>query len=216
MPKIKNADDVAFLTFEGGGGKGVTYVGAIRALEELGILPIPFVTQGPRDDTRYESILIGPDPKFVLDGDHLQKQNAKIKGVSGASAGAITALLITLGHSALSLWSLLKRRHDFEALYDAPFPGLLRGVVANQPVRVFNRNLGVKDEAGREQAVRRRVQSEIPVLYGIIPFKQLIRRAKDKVAFIKKLQRVRVSWLDICIRFFTTGDCFPGLSSGAT
>lgn len=135
---------------------------------------------------------------------------SRSEGVSGASAGAITALLITIGHSALSLWSLLKRRHDFEALYDAPFPGLLRGVVASQPVRVFNRNLGVKDEAGREQVVRRRVQSEIPVLYGIIPFKQLIRRAKDKAAFIKKIaaRESELAWYLYNI-FYDRG-LFPG------
>lgn len=35
------AKDIRFLALEGGGGRGVTYLGAIRALEELGILGVP-------------------------------------------------------------------------------------------------------------------------------------------------------------------------------
>jgi NTE family protein len=33
-------DKIKYLAFEGGGGKGVAYLGAIEALEEKGVLPI--------------------------------------------------------------------------------------------------------------------------------------------------------------------------------
>ena len=37
--RLKSAD-VKYLSLEGGGGKGVTYLGAIEALEALKVLPI--------------------------------------------------------------------------------------------------------------------------------------------------------------------------------
>ena len=70
MPKL-TPDEVQYLAFEGGGGKGVAFLGAIRALEsikinDVGILPI------------------------------LPEGNNQIKGITGASAGAITALFLSI------------------------------------------------------------------------------------------------------------------------
>jgi NTE family protein len=59
--------DIKFIAFEGGGGKGIVYLGAIRALEAVKKLPL---SKKNRDN---------PD----LKGDLLT-------GISGASAGAIT------------------------------------------------------------------------------------------------------------------------------
>lgn len=68
-------NEVQFLAFEGGGGKGVTYMGAIKAMEELKILGLP-----------------GRD---------------KIKGIAGASAGAITAFFLSMGFRSGSLETLI-------------------------------------------------------------------------------------------------------------
>ncbi|MBA3899309.1 MAG: hypothetical protein H0X62_03720 [Bacteroidetes bacterium] len=38
--KRLNKDQVRYLTFEGGGGKGVAYLGAIEFLEEIKLIPI--------------------------------------------------------------------------------------------------------------------------------------------------------------------------------
>jgi predicted acylesterase/phospholipase RssA len=72
-------DDVAYLALEGGGGKGVTYLGAIRALERMEILPIDIRRPGEN----------------------------QIIGISGASAGAITALLLSLGLNSRRIADLL-------------------------------------------------------------------------------------------------------------
>jgi len=62
------ARDVRYLCFQGGGGKGAVYLGALDALEYKKLLPI--VPAG------------------------------QIKGICGASAGAITALLVACGFTA--------------------------------------------------------------------------------------------------------------------
>lgn len=68
MGAIKN------IVFEGGGGKGAIYVGAIRALEH----------------------------KFTK-GNALISENSLIEGLGGSSAGSITAFVLSLGLSAKDL-----------------------------------------------------------------------------------------------------------------
>ena len=88
------------LAFEGGGGKGVTFLGAVRALERHGILPIDIARRG---------------------------QN-QIKGISGASAGAISALLIGMGLNAAQLSEILNRPETFTAFFDDPRRGYSRSI----------------------------------------------------------------------------------------
>lgn len=104
MAKIRSPKDVMYLSFEGGGGMGVAYVGALKAMEELGILPI---VRGKREKNQ-------------------------IKGISGASAGAITALTIALGITADTLNKYyLSKPEIFNAFFDDPKPGIIRGVGDN-------------------------------------------------------------------------------------
>ena len=84
--------DVHYLSFEGGGGKGFVYTGAIRALQDKGILRFP---NGRLDPT-------GP-----------------IKGISGASAGAITAMLLSIGYDADAITRLM-RSNNFNRFFDLP------------------------------------------------------------------------------------------------
>ncbi len=73
MVKISK-EDVRYLAFEGGGGKGIAYIGALQALEELGILS--YIKKEVNGQT---SIRLNPN---------------KILGVSGTSAGSMSALLV--------------------------------------------------------------------------------------------------------------------------
>jgi predicted acylesterase/phospholipase RssA len=73
-------DQVHYLAFEGGGFKGIAYVGAIKVMEDLGILDKP-----------------GPPPA------DLHKKNEKIYGFSGTSVGAFVSFLLTLGHNSDSI-----------------------------------------------------------------------------------------------------------------
>lgn len=100
-----------YLVFEGGGGKGNAYLGAILVLEEKGYLPIR------NNDSK----------KFI--------------GVAGASAGAITALMVALGLSSddieyESIKSINKmdlyngKGFEFNDFFseDNPSPGAYRGI----------------------------------------------------------------------------------------
>jgi len=98
--RISRPQDVEFLALEGGGGKGVTYLGAVRALEQLGVLPIDINRPGSN----------------------------QIKGISGASAGAITALMLAMGLDSAELQRMLSNSSTFTGFFDAPRPGIYRVV----------------------------------------------------------------------------------------
>lgn len=78
MTKVSK-ENVKYLAFEGGGGKGITYLGALQALEELGI--------------------ISHVPKKKGDQTYPRLDSTKIKGVAGTSIGSLTALLIACGYN---------------------------------------------------------------------------------------------------------------------
>ncbi len=103
MPKIPDIKEVSYLALEGGGGKGVTYLGAIRALDELGVLPIDITRPGRN----------------------------QIKGISGSSAGAITALMLAMGLSTKNIEEILSRSQDFIDFFDDPAVGITRLVDQN-------------------------------------------------------------------------------------
>lgn len=89
---MKKKSDIKYLSFEGGGGKGNAYLGAIYSLQDIGIL------------------------KYVN-----SKLSGNIKGISGASAGAITAFFIGSGFNAAELHHLVTK--DFNRFFDYPIVG---------------------------------------------------------------------------------------------
>jgi len=105
----KNIDinSIEYLCFGGGGGKGMANVGALLALERVNLLPI----------------------KISIENGINTSQN-KIKGLSGASAGAFTALSIALGYSAQDLMSLFTN-YNFDKIYEKPEIGKARMVKDN-------------------------------------------------------------------------------------
>jgi NTE family protein len=100
------AGDVHYLAFEGGGGKGVVYLGALLAMESIGILDAP-----------------------KLPSLRMRRQ---LLGLSGSSAGAITAFLVALGVKASDLANILSNPATFNAFYDGPDKGKLRVVKRNK------------------------------------------------------------------------------------
>jgi predicted acylesterase/phospholipase RssA len=103
MPKIKSPSDIQFLALEGGGGKGAAYLGAIQFLETKGVLPIKLNSQGTN----------------------------QIKGISGASAGAITALFLAVGYTSPEIEQILDGKkmpwggsYDFRKFLDNPYPSV--------------------------------------------------------------------------------------------
>lgn len=118
--------DVQYLAFEGGGGKGSLYLGVLNVLERRGLLP-----------------LSGPPA------------NRQIKGISGASAGAITALLMALGYDSTRVQALLNQKGLFNRFFDAPECGWYRGVDPQfQPIRLTDLR-GTTADAQRAEVLER-------------------------------------------------------------
>ena len=86
MVKVSKTD-VNFISFEGGGGKGLTYLGALQALEELNI--VSYTTKKKNNQT------------------YNRLDTSKIKGVSGTSVGSLTALLLSCGHNSTEVKEIL-------------------------------------------------------------------------------------------------------------
>ena len=80
--KHLDPSNIQFLSFQGGGGKGFAYLGAIKALGE--IIKLPSLDQSTNN----------------------KKQ---ILGVAGASAGALTAMMVAIGMSPDDIRESLKR-----------------------------------------------------------------------------------------------------------
>ncbi len=97
MPKQHNPADISYLAFEGGGGKGIVYLGVIKALEEVFTPPRPQGRLLPHPGIDDLPVIDFPKGLFDLSQPIAQR---KLKGVSGSSAGAITALMVALGMSS--------------------------------------------------------------------------------------------------------------------
>lgn len=82
--------EIEYLCFEGGGAKGTGYLGAIVALEELGLLPLQ------------------------------TGNNSNIKGISGASIGSIVGMGIGMGYTAKDLNARLIKDQALKALHAEP------------------------------------------------------------------------------------------------
>ena len=98
-PRKLKVGDVKYLSLEGGGGKGAAYLGALAAFADLGILKPIKGSKGPKD--------------YVID-------NNKIKGIAGASAGAITATLLACGVSLDWLHTFTNNFTVLGNFYDPP------------------------------------------------------------------------------------------------
>ena len=98
MAKIKHPKDVTYLSFQGGGGLGFAYLGAVQALEALAVLPVG-------------------------------REGGQLKGISGTSAGAITAMFLALGCNSKDLENIFNANEDFDRFYDPPLMGKTRGLI---------------------------------------------------------------------------------------
>lgn len=112
---VKNPKNIRYLAFEGGGGKGAAYLGAIEELERNGVLP-----------SKSELSPSGSE---------------QIKGFSGSSAGALTAFLLCIGHSSSNIRKMVMDKKALQALYEDPEPGMLRGIRGNKYLEMVAPNI---------------------------------------------------------------------------
>lgn len=92
--------EVSYLSFEGGGGKGGAYLGALAALAEPGL-------------EFFQTRIVGDGVDHFLDV-------RKIRGIAGASAGAITAALIASGYGLRELYDFMTDESLLASFYDDP------------------------------------------------------------------------------------------------
>jgi|WetSurMetagenome_2_1015567.scaffolds.fasta_scaffold05352_4 predicted acylesterase/phospholipase RssA len=109
MSKIESIDDVKYLVFEGGGGKGVLFLGALEAFESSnlkGILPIG-------------------------------SGNSQIKGLAGSSIGALFAYLLALGWSKKKIENLwFNSKLPLSILDHHAMPDSFTAVISDGPTQV--------------------------------------------------------------------------------
>jgi predicted acylesterase/phospholipase RssA len=106
------AEDVSYLSFQGGGAKGAAYLGALTALAQADIF-----SRIDADKKKF------PRAKFdwVLGNFVKGRANRKIAGISGASAGAITAVLVACGYSIREVFEFVAGRSSpILQFYDKP------------------------------------------------------------------------------------------------
>lgn len=102
-----NPEEVKYLVFEGGGGKGFAYLGALRALQDKQIL-------------KY----LKPDAALPATADgnrHGRLDFRRLRGVGGASAGAITAFLLSIGYTPTELAALMAQKETFLSFFDGGY-----------------------------------------------------------------------------------------------
>ena len=139
--------EVEYLVFEGGGGKGVLYKGAIQALEEENVID-PLGTIPNPDDLQHQLHRPKAEEFKPALGEKSDVKGERVKGIAGSSAGAITAVLLGMGFSSENLGKFLSE-NDFTEFLDVrpkhhvePWPGVHEG---NRVVR--------RDELVARQAV---------------------------------------------------------------
>lgn len=176
---------VQYLSFEGGGGKGLIYVGAIKALENLGIL-------------RFQNDKLDP--------------LGQIKGVAGASAGAITATLLSIGYNSTQIQDALSRT-NLNRLFDLPvlpsqLPKLETGCAQRNDIPVvFIDFLNGLLKKIFEKLIDK-VKGNVPIVLKPVfnPMMEMLKevmatiRKENKditVAFMKKLLTSSVAWENV-------------------
>lgn len=111
MDKISlTGDRVKYLVFEGGGGLGMVYTGAIEALE--GVLGTNPSLSGPSE-------VVYPRGLFPINEDR-PIESRPFRGACGASAGAITAFMLAIGMTSYEIDQTLEELYD--VIYDLGDP----------------------------------------------------------------------------------------------
>ena len=114
---------IRYLALEGGGGKGNAYGGALKALRKYGVLKYDAKNSVPHYDTNKK----GGRTIYMLDPQ-------KLAGVSGTSAGAITAMLVSIGLTPEQI-AALQNTIDFDS-------ALKRKKMRQKPVSFGNKVIG--------------------------------------------------------------------------
>jgi NTE family protein len=138
-------DQVKYLALEGGGGKGFAFIGALQALEALQLLqyadtgqlqgesPVKWMREMPKRISRTQ-VLSSTGP---------------IKGISGASAGAITALLLSCGYSPADILAIMAS-FKFDKFFEKPNPRVVPRIQTDRKSADYSGVMAVPNEPGKQ------------------------------------------------------------------
>jgi predicted acylesterase/phospholipase RssA len=112
--------NVHYLCFEGGGGKGPIYLGATKALCELGVLE--YITKNVNSNEVFRL-----DPK-------------KIYGVAGTSIGSLLALLIAAGYTTSEMEDILTGNYGIETLDKVEYGSIPTVFTPDNPRYIIEKN----------------------------------------------------------------------------
>jgi predicted acylesterase/phospholipase RssA len=149
--KQLTVEDVTYIAFEGGGGKGFAFLGALKALEELEI--IRHVELRPEEPGFERAKLPWQMPPEVP-ARRVIDIASSIKGVSGASAGAITALLVSCGYSSSDILAIMQE-YEFDQLFERPNPRYVPRIQIEHDPRTYRGAVEVRDPPVESETFRR-------------------------------------------------------------
>lgn len=152
VPRRIAKGEVKYLAFEGGGGAGNAYPGALKALENLRIL-------------KYHA-----------------NQQIGVWGIAGSSAGAITALFLSMGYTPDEMEAILAGQ-DFNEFFDPIIAGFVPRI--GGCVTAYTH----VDLATRVEEVRKQVSSSVlaRVISPALPL--LLRRFREFLDLVAVVDR---------------------------
>lgn len=159
--------EIEYLSFEGGGGKGIVYLGAVKALEDVFNLHLnPNEDPPPKatpDSVWLKEVRISAVESLIKISMPISKR--PIKGISGSSAGSIVAFMLAMGMASDQIEEELNRSggavpvgggifsfirkstrkvSPFEKFYDNANPTDSRSVEKNQRSKSYPNFKGVE------------------------------------------------------------------------
>lgn len=151
---------INYLALEGGGGKGIAFLGAIAALEKIEEQEVEL---GKNEKAVQEAVLEAiQEATRVADTDTIEetvqeaarqavekavqeaaeqvdpKPLINLKGFAGTSAGSIMAFLLAMGYKSKRIAQILSIRQTFIDFYDGPEVGNTRGIIDNVYKKQFS------------------------------------------------------------------------------
>ncbi|MHA1198919.1 MAG: patatin-like phospholipase family protein [Candidatus Heimdallarchaeaceae archaeon] len=153
-------EDVRYLVFEGGGGKGVAYLGVSQALEELGIV------------SHIKKNLNGKQVSY-LDPN-------KIKGVAGTSVGSVTALILACGYNSREAEEIIMNDLGLKILDTVEFDQIPTIYTSKHPSYVINNPTLEKSQLPHDKYLKEVLVAEQK---SISDFLKLPKKAISEVNF---------------------------------
>ena len=152
MEDTLSPEKIQYLSFEGGGGKGIVYLGVVKALENIYAALSKKVSDKIRQKVVAENF---PEPQTIQDEQQpymLQKElnvvtirgaaplfrishpplERPLRGISGSSAGAITAFMLAMGMSSDDIEAEFKKTATMK--FNRKFPLKLPNIPLSIPM----------------------------------------------------------------------------------